>query len=84
MKKCRGLQDYVNGYNYFYNNYRITYTMSDTSIDPLLNAVDTLIELIMEYEHGTDPGLWDSVLSQCDYISGMTHAYRAVMKHGSC
>ena len=54
--------------------------MSDTSIDPLLNAVDTLVELLMEYEHGKDPEIWDSVLSQCDYISGMSHAYRAINK----
>jgi len=81
MKKCRGLQDYVNGYNYFYNNYRITYYMSN--IEPLLNAVDTLVDLIREYEDCPKDDreeLWDTINSQADYVSGIIVGARMINK----
>jgi len=79
MKKCRGLQDYVNGYNYFYNNYRITYYMSN--IEPLLNAVDTLLEYIWILDSSDEQDdLWGSTLAQADYIAGMIAMYRSMNK----
>ncbi|OPZ42798.1 MAG: hypothetical protein BWY93_01642 [Euryarchaeota archaeon ADurb.BinA087] len=79
MKKCRGLQDYVNGYNYFYNNYRITYYMSN--IEPLLDAVDTLLEYIWILDSSDEQDdLWGSTLAQADYIAGMIAMYRAMNK----
>ena len=54
-----------------------------SNIEPLLNAVDTLIEIINAYDstgRRNPEEIWDSLISQADFVSGMTHAYRAMNK----
>ena len=55
-----------------------------SNIEPLLNAVDTLVELIREYDDAQsrteEEALIESINSQADYISGMIAMYRAINK----
>jgi F0F1-type ATP synthase assembly protein I len=58
-----------------------------SNIEPLLNAVDTLVELIREYDDAQsrteEEALIESINNQADYISGIIVGIRS-MKDGSC
>jgi hypothetical protein len=52
-----------------------------SNIEPLLNAVDTLLEYIWILESSDEQDdLWGSTVAQADYIAGMVAMYRAMNK----
>lgn len=52
-----------------------------SNIEPLLNAVDTLLEYIWILDSSDEQDdLWGSTLAQADYIAGMVAMYRAMNK----
>jgi len=52
-----------------------------SNIEPLLNAVDTLLEYIWVLESPDEQDdLWGSTVAQADYIAGMVAMYRAMNK----
>ena len=52
-----------------------------SNIEPLLNAVDTLLEYIWILDSSDEQDdLWGSTLAQADYIAGMIAMYRSMNK----
>ena len=52
-----------------------------SNIEPLLNAVDTLVELIREYEDCPNrEELWGTINSQADYVYGIVVGCRLMNK----
>ena len=52
-----------------------------SNIEPLLDAVDTLLEYIWILDSSDEQDdLWGSTLAQADYIAGMITMYRAMNK----
>jgi F0F1-type ATP synthase assembly protein I len=58
-----------------------------SNIEPLLNAVDILVDLIRAYDDAQsrteEEALIESINSQADYISGIIVGIRSI-KDGSC